>query len=348
MNNRELVSSLFLIFYSIKLSFEKFRFVHRDLHIDNIIMREINDEENTYIKIPETEILVNTYNIIPTIFDFGMSSFEKDNKIYGNYDFLNYCLDPRKSDPLIDVCKILLQIHSKIKSEIIERLLYKIFENEKTIDYLIEEYSIVPDTKLFENISVDDMINELKNIIEEYGYDDLITKDNKKELKIIDLSKVNEDKKIRERKEELFTRNEVMSVIDLEYYYNKEILKKEEISEIENYINLYVQNLIIYNYKAPNLNIVKNNTLIQKFYEIYNTLYIAKINLGIIGKLQKKYKNIIKIYDAVELIQRYIEEHEEILEIYRKNAKLIKNSYRSPKNINNKIKKYLKNIKYKK
>jgi hypothetical protein len=106
----QFLSLLLVVFYSLKYANDRFRFVHWDLHHLNIIMRKL-DKDNQYIYLPDEKKYIWVGNTLPTIIDFGFSSIEKDDKIYGYLDFIENGINPFYSkSPLNDVLKLIPNI----------------------------------------------------------------------------------------------------------------------------------------------------------------------------------------------------------------------------------------------
>jgi hypothetical protein len=107
----EKILSLFLVvFYSLKYANDRFGFVHWDLHKYNILMRKL-EKDNQYMYLPDEKKYIWVGNTLPTIIDFGFSSIEKDNKIYGFLKFFNFGMNPFYSkSPLNDVYKLIENI----------------------------------------------------------------------------------------------------------------------------------------------------------------------------------------------------------------------------------------------
>jgi serine/threonine protein kinase len=173
MSEEHFLSTLLLIIYSLQEAYKNFKFVHRDLHLENIIMRDLN--KTSYVKIPGTNKYINTFKAIPTIFDFGQSSVVINNKLYGNYDFIDFGLDPRKGGIMIDIVKFLVNASTVSNNPIINRLLLLIFEDIKVVDKVYDNYGYLPNTDLIENFDIDYILDEIYLIINESKYNWIIT-----------------------------------------------------------------------------------------------------------------------------------------------------------------------------
>lgn len=333
MSEEHFLSTLLLIIYSLQEAYKIFKFVHRDLHLENIIMRDLN--KTSYVKIPGTNKYINTFKAIPTIFDFGMSSVVINNKLYGNYDFIDVGLDPRKGGIMIDIVKFLVNASIVSNNPIIKRLLLLIFEDIKVVDNVYDNYGYLPNTDLIEKFDINYILDEIYLIINESKYNWIITDNPDGQILLCSENKeyINEHK----IKEMLFTRKEINSAIDLEYYINKGKIEGNEVNEIINYINRYYKSLM--SYKSPSENIT-NITCVNKFFEINNKLYETKIIYNMISDLIKFHK--IKYIDDIYVgIEKYIKKETYILDLYRKKAKILSSSFKAPKAINSKLKNYL-------
>jgi len=332
MTEEHFLSTLLLIIYSLQEAHRKFKFVHRDLHLENIIMRNL--DKTSYVKIPGTNKYINTFKAIPTIFDFGMSSIVIKNKLYGNYDFMEYGLDPRKGGIMIDIVKFLVNASKVSKNIIIKRLLSLIFKDSKVVDQIYDNYGYLPNSDLIENFNIDIILNEIYLMLYELDYDWIITDDPQGQILLCSENKeyINEHK----IKEILFTRKSLSSALDLEYYLNKGNLSNSELDEIRKYIIRYYKSLK--SDRSPSENIT-NITSVNKFFQINNKLYEAKL----ISDLLSTHK-ISDIDDIYKNLQNYINKESLILDLYRKKAKILNTSFRAPKSINKKLKNYLLDI----
>jgi hypothetical protein len=336
MTEEHFLSTLLLIIYSLQEAYKRFKFVHRDLHLENIIMRDLN--KTSYVKIPGTNKYINTFKAIPTIFDFGMSSVVIKNKLFGNYDFMEFGLDPRKGGIMIDIIKFLVNASTISTNPIIERLLLLIFKDLKVVDRVYDNYGYLPDSDIIDNFDINIILNEIYLMLHELGYDWIITDKPEGQILLSTENKeyINEHK----IKEILFTRKSITSAIDLEFYINKSELSSSEIDEIKKYINLYFKSL--QTERSPSENIT-NITCVNKFFQLNNKLYEAKLIYNLLSDLIKFHK-ISDIDDIYINLEKYINKESYILDLYRKKARILNSSFRAPRAINTKLKNYLLDI----
>jgi hypothetical protein len=104
---KELLSSLLTILYSLKYANEKFKYVHWDLHQNNVLMREL-DSNNSYIYLPDVDEYLWVGKHLATIIDYGLSSLEYEGKIISKYNFSQFGINPElSSSPLNDFFKLI-------------------------------------------------------------------------------------------------------------------------------------------------------------------------------------------------------------------------------------------------
>lgn len=135
----DLLNIVLQVLYSIDIANKEYEFVHYDLNIDNILIKNVNKEyyiqyENIFIKT----------NKIAMIIDYGLSRIKYNNKVYGFQNFNNNST----YDALFIIEEILnmLNIYNRIE-------LYNNFKN--IIKYIIEIKNFNPKGK--------DIINYILN-----------------------------------------------------------------------------------------------------------------------------------------------------------------------------------------
>jgi hypothetical protein len=109
---KEVLRSLLTILYSVKYANEKFKYVHWDLHGDNVLMREL-DSNNSYIYLPDVDEYLWVGKHLATIIDYGLSSFEYEGKIISKYEFPELGINPELStSPFNDFFKLINSLYS--------------------------------------------------------------------------------------------------------------------------------------------------------------------------------------------------------------------------------------------
>jgi hypothetical protein len=326
-NQKNLYSIILIILYSLNEAYNRFKFVHWDLHINNIMMRKYYKSTgyiefgDKYIKIPG--------NYIPTIFDFGISSFEREDKVYGNYEFTIHGVHPEKGTPFIDAIKFLVSLfdvyvvrtdtESKKIHYILNKILSLIFVDDmsKTVDLL--PYGYLPNSDYVKNYRFIDFIKDVNTIIKENGFDLILNNVNKRDIISCKNGECNLFEK--ELEKELFNREKILSLYDLKKLTVENINKNNINEYIENYIKtipipdieeeiedinyMSIEDNIIRGIEIKNLleeiiqtvNELKRigiseqySDILLKIYERINTIYI-KIRKFIAKKLMKKEKN---------------------------------------------------------
>ena len=74
LTQEQILSIIFQIFFSIWIAFEHTGFTHWDLHLSNILLRQVPHNSVIRYILNGEEVLVNTYGYVATIIDFGLSS----------------------------------------------------------------------------------------------------------------------------------------------------------------------------------------------------------------------------------------------------------------------------------
>jgi hypothetical protein len=218
---------ILIVIISLKYAYEKFKFVHWDLHIGNIMMRKsdkryIKTGGNTYIKIPEGE----DEDYIPTIFDFGQSSFEMDKKVYGNYDYQDIAIIPENGTSYNDVVKFLYSIRfefernkNKNVKNVIDEILRLIFDEPREVhDILENNYNIIPNMEKLKEYRFTDFIKDTYKIMMKYipeGMDLYLDEDDIENKNDIISCEYNMCESIEKIEGDIFNREDINSIYDL-------------------------------------------------------------------------------------------------------------------------------------
>lgn len=130
------------------------RFSHNDLHTDNILLRKIANSQNKWmipIFLNKGFIIAKSGDYVPTIIDFGKSSFEAKNS-FVTLPQIMYEAEPNshgKSRPMNDI----LHLMAFIKTNIIHQRAKLGTNFGQTVDIILEEiyaifYSMISKTQL--------------------------------------------------------------------------------------------------------------------------------------------------------------------------------------------------------
>jgi len=103
-NNIELINDkIYEIFVILTILQNKFKFMHKDLHSGNILMKKVETEFNNYI-IDNKEYKIKSYGYIPVFIDFGYSTifkiYSNEFEIYNTHKTRFKCIT--KYDKIID------------------------------------------------------------------------------------------------------------------------------------------------------------------------------------------------------------------------------------------------------
>lgn len=267
---------ILIVIISLKYAYENFKFVHWDLHIGNIMMRKsdkryIKTGGNTYIKIPEGE----DGDYIPTIFDFGLSSFEIDKKVYGNYSQQNIAIIPENGTSYTDVVKFLysMRFHFEMNSNVknvIDEILRLIFnEPREVINILNANYYVMPNMERLKGYRFTDFIKDTYKIMMKYtkGMNLFLNGDDIDKNDIISCE-YNMCESIKKIEADIFNREYINSIYDLS------LLNKDrfDINKVIEYINEYIKIIPDINIDTELEDIVSGEQLIMRTIEIKNII----------------------------------------------------------------------------
>ena len=101
----KILSLILTVLYSIKYANAMYEFVHWDLHVDNIMMRELESE--SYIYLPSENKYLWVGNKLATIIDLGFSSAKINNQLYANILPKNGINPEISTSPMNDVYKLM-------------------------------------------------------------------------------------------------------------------------------------------------------------------------------------------------------------------------------------------------
>jgi hypothetical protein len=131
---KELLSALLTILYSLKYANEKMKYVHWDLHQNNVLMRELN-VNNAYIYLPDENEYLWVGSHLATIIDYGLSSFEYEGKNISRYAYPQYGINPELStSPLNDFFKLINSLYS---------ITFNDYLKNKTNRFAMEKFKVV-------------------------------------------------------------------------------------------------------------------------------------------------------------------------------------------------------------
>lgn len=194
------------ILYALKFGKERTDFTHYDLHTDNILIRDINQnvpksEKTFQIKYytEEGEQYIRT-QVIPTIIDYGFSHIKINNDNYNNQDigrsgYVDFSIFPDRSFIIFDLYKLLMfsfrnAVIAKNQDVINNCVkLFKFFNSsENPSNALEKQYALrysFPYNDQTKNISIDDFARYIKN-----NFDTSFIKSSKFNIPVLDCSKM--------------------------------------------------------------------------------------------------------------------------------------------------------------
>jgi len=240
---------ILIVIISLKYAYEKFKFVHWDLHIGNIMMRKSYKKYIKtgvkYIKIPEGE----DGDYIPTIFDFGLSSFEMDKRVYGNYDYQKIALIPENGTSYTDVVKFLYSMRfeferNKNVKNVIDEILRLIFDEPREVINILENnYFGMPNMEKLKEYRFTDFIKDTYKIMMKYipeGMDLYVDEDDIENKNDIISCEYNMCESIEKIEGDIFNREDINSIYDLS------LLNKDrfDINKVIEYITEYIDTVI--------------------------------------------------------------------------------------------------------
>jgi hypothetical protein len=179
-----LYSIILTILYSLKYAHEMVGFIHWDLHSDNIQMRKL-DYDDYYIYLPNEKKYLWVGGHLPTIFDFGLSSMKRGKDIYGYFDFMELGISPNENYSIQnDILKFFANLYTLTRGiQDLETIFNEIymhftqFDNMKELNnfesVIGKNYAIFPNGTVyninsFTNITIDDMIKFVEDMIPYY------------------------------------------------------------------------------------------------------------------------------------------------------------------------------------
>ena len=132
----QICSVLLTIFISLKYANRSYKFVHWDLHSQNILMRRL-EKKNNYIYLPHEKLYLWVGDKLATIIDYGFSSVERNGKIISKYSRPDLGMNPEVStSPMNDVLKIVqslyletFEIHDEDRSDKRKQINFVILQN---------------------------------------------------------------------------------------------------------------------------------------------------------------------------------------------------------------------------
>jgi hypothetical protein len=139
----ELEMVLAILVESLKLAYNRFRFIHGDLHAKNIIIRDLGE----IVKLKVGEMIILT-RYIPMIIDYGFASaFVGDRFMIAPIAAMLFS-DPTLESPLYDLARILLALlPMDERRQIVQNDKYRVMENFYSItgrDYMQDASAWIP------------------------------------------------------------------------------------------------------------------------------------------------------------------------------------------------------------
>jgi hypothetical protein len=278
-NEEDLYRTILIIFNSLVIAYENFKFVHYDLHTDNIMMRKL--KEPSYVKIDENIYIKTPGSFLPTIFDFGLSCFEYKNQKYGNFEFPELGIDPMNANLGVDFVKLMsfiriylekksifnsnIFINSDIFTNIFKILKIFLSNPDGTTKFILtDSYYVLPNLKYYKEFNFREICNYIaKDLLKNFTiYESNVPKE--KVLSCDDNPCDNMEVLI----EKLYNRTTIESSYDLETLEN---LMKEKLDK--NIINDFIQ---IFDKNIDSIVMDIKNLMNSEKYK--NIIYIETIN----------------------------------------------------------------------
>ena len=204
MDLEEICLTLVHIFISLNIAYQKYKFVHWDLHSENIIMRKVDQPSCYAVEHNQSHgyLLVNDY--LPIIFDYGLSSaktpssipknqlttkfFGEERKIgleeFRNFECIRSGLNPFWANEWIDIFRIFVSIikdagivgRDDIKEFFIGFLQSFFFQQDvsdkekiEAIDVIEDNYCFIPPNAFMNHINFDSFFESFVSYVaEEY------------------------------------------------------------------------------------------------------------------------------------------------------------------------------------
>lgn len=179
---KDILTIILVLMFSLKEGYERFEFVHWDLHEDNVILRELDEDSSLFI--PSIGKYIHIGNYLPTMIDFALSTYKKDDKYIYLHTLSDNGIEPRYGCPLTDIIKFCTAIYQnedldkEVKTEITSYFTHLLkdvmdIKSKKLMKVMEEYYYIYPNAKSL-NISIDELINRTIEYCKSNGYEDIV------------------------------------------------------------------------------------------------------------------------------------------------------------------------------
>lgn len=171
------------VLYALLLAGKLLDYTHYDLHAENVLIRDIPNDENfndNIIAIPylteRDEIEYIMTDKISTIIDYGFNHIKVDGVNYGIYDRFPYGINPGQSFLIYDAYKLMMWIIFRMKSasnmdyrkfEPLFRFFNKSDNFEDAINKQIKYVYSLPYNNITSNIKLTDFIKYIRQTIPE-------------------------------------------------------------------------------------------------------------------------------------------------------------------------------------
>ncbi len=115
------------VLYSLRFAYKSMNFTHYDLHANNVLIRSLPDLVYIPYTTENNQVEYLLTSSVATIIDFDRSHLRIDGVNYGDYNLLEYGVNPLKGRPLHDAYKLLLfsmrdMLHSTTNTQNIEKM----------------------------------------------------------------------------------------------------------------------------------------------------------------------------------------------------------------------------------
>jgi len=108
----EVLTIIIQLLAALQVAFIKYRYTHYDLHLGNIMIRELDDYKNVKYKFTNSlgnkKTLYITTKYIPTIIDYGYSYVHLNGENYGRANMPSYGIYNDRPSPIHDIYKMIL------------------------------------------------------------------------------------------------------------------------------------------------------------------------------------------------------------------------------------------------
>lgn len=126
--SEELLKIVLQILFALYYAENKYRFVHNDLHTENIIVRQLRTRQIVQYRFMERQVNIVS-DMVPVIIDYGYSRIEYDGKAFGHKTRKDLGIQSSVYKPGIDVfhlcCSVINSIGKNSIYDDVERLLYQ-------------------------------------------------------------------------------------------------------------------------------------------------------------------------------------------------------------------------------